>query len=146
MKTSVKIRCTLAATLALLVVAGYTPYIPFSEYLPDMSVTAYADTVDLVVYDFESESSYSDWTFIDADGDGSNWVLGNPSNWYICSAHSGEMIFSSWSWNNMTLDPDNWAITPAITVNTNGKTYFNMWACTNPYYRQPRKTERILKF
>ena len=37
-----QLRRTLAAALAMIVVAGFAPSLPFSDYLPDMGITAYA--------------------------------------------------------------------------------------------------------
>ena len=41
-----KFKRTLAAASALLIVAGYAPVMPFSDYLPDMYITASASTYE----------------------------------------------------------------------------------------------------
>lgn len=76
----------------------------------------------------------SNWTFIDADGDGQGW--------------NHESFYSSWgmasqSWNmwlpDSNLEPDNWMISPAINLgaNTNRLKWdvrVPFWDATNEYY------------
>ena len=54
----------------------------------------------------------STWTTIDADADGQNWMS------YPTGAYVGEGCAASASWTSNTgaLNPDNWLITPAITI------------------------------
>lgn len=49
------------------------------------------------------------WTFLDADGDANNWYVENS-------------YFTSRSWRTEALTPDNWLISPAITLPA-GSTY-----------------------
>ncbi len=74
--------------------------------------------------DFEGEDAPIGWTLVDADGDDKGWFV------YDCSeyptdvhgrqiAYSGTKLFTSASWENGALTPDNWAITPAIEVPKN---------------------------
>ena len=57
------------------------------------------------------------WTLIDADGDGNNWMHSSErfdlTEW---TAHSGTGAIVSESYRSSVLTPDNWAITPAITL------------------------------
>jgi len=52
------------------------------------------------------------WTMVDHDGDGSNWFP------YSHAPHSGNTTITSASWTSQTgpLSPDNWLISPEITV------------------------------
>jgi len=56
--------------------------------------------------------SLSNWTLIDADGDGLKWQITNPQSDNIGDAHSGWYCASSWSWSNIAYDPDNYMISP----------------------------------
>jgi len=76
------------------------------------AVTASAQAT-VWVDDFNDED-ISDWTFIDADGDGNLWdvyaitdIEGNPIT---------PVSLISRSWDNDALTPDNWAISPLIDL------------------------------
>ena len=77
-------------------------------------------------WDFEADPSEDGWLFVDSDGDGYNW---HQTSEY---ALSGSMSISSSSYipiTNLTgtyLDPDNWAISPAVTV-PEGTSALNFW-------------------
>jgi len=68
---------------------------------------------------FEEDFSDPDpgWVIIDADGDGEEWVYttqigqDDPLLPYI-----GDAFAASFSWSGGVLEPDNWLITPQITV------------------------------
>lgn len=65
--------------------------------------------------DFEDQD-ISDWTLLDEDGDGYNFMAYDPS-----IAQTGERNFmSSESWSGVPLTPNNYAISPAIDVSGNG--------------------------
>lgn len=77
---------------------------------------------------FEGDS-IPGWTLIDNDGDGSNWyILHNSqssSGGFV--VHSGEGHITSASWvSTGALTPDNWLITPPITLSSNAVLSF--WA------------------
>jgi len=72
----------------------------------------------------------SNWTLIDADNDGDNWFAGDPVAYGIGQAHSGSKVVSSWSWNNMTLNPDHYMIIPLQGV----ATQMRFFAATNVAY------------
>lgn len=64
--------------------------------------------------DFNDED-FSDWTFIDSDGDGNNWgdlaqIQDNAGN----PVTPISLISRSWQQNPLT--PDNWAVSPAIDL------------------------------
>ena len=70
------------------------------------------------------------WTFIDADGDGNNWMHSSArfdlTEW---TAHSGTGAIVSESYRNSTvLYPDNWAITPALSLPANSTVELSFYA------------------
>ncbi|MEO8934549.1 MAG: choice-of-anchor J domain-containing protein [Xanthomarina sp.] len=79
---------------------------------------SYAMSAQVVVWseDFNDED-LSDWTLIDADGDGRNWgdifqvTTGAPDNTPVTP-----VSLISRSWQQSPLTPDNWAISPAIDL------------------------------
>ena len=72
--------------------------------------------------DFE-DGELTNWTVIDADGDGQNWVNATPASYGIGNAHSGTNCASSWSWNSVSYDPDNYMISPMF-ANATSIQYF----------------------
>ena len=56
------------------------------------------------------------WTLIDADGDGYNWMHSSERFGETWEGHSGTGALVSASYASAALTPDNWAITPAITL------------------------------
>lgn len=71
---------------------------------------------------FEEEDNVEDtWNFVDADGDGYNWM---PTSQFIGASaapsysHSGQDSYLSFSYINNVgpFNPDNWLISPAITL------------------------------
>ena len=57
------------------------------------------------------------WTTIDSDGDGNNWTTSSEAVDIICHSGSACMISASFDTNNEeTLTPDNWLITPQLTL------------------------------
>ncbi len=75
------------------------------------------------VWDFEDEAQIADWTFIDNDGDGNNWTYQNNSTAEKkLTTHSGDGVMYSESFSNSlnaALTPDNWMITPVVTLEGN---------------------------
>lgn len=81
-----------------------------------------------LLWDFESEDQLADWSLLDNDGDNNNWYYGNSSQ---LVTNSGTGILTSASYAGGALTPDNWLITPAITLG--GKVSF--YACAqDPSY------------
>ncbi len=106
-------------------------YVYSREYEVDPSVvTPTEEPVEPVgpIWDFETDPEAQGWTFIDQDGDGSNWewVL----DWYgEYSFHEGDGFMTSYSYDNeagAALTPDNWAVTPEFTVPEDG--VIALWA------------------
>ncbi len=81
--------------------------------------------VTFVNESFDGSSLPDGWTVIDADGDGYNWMpsLQVSTSFYT---HSGEGCITSASYvNNVgALTPDNWLITPQITVSAGDSVTF----------------------
>lgn len=77
------------------------------------------------------EGSFLNWTTIDKDGDGRNWMVSTNLMSSFNSGHSGSNALTSESYrktgNNSgtPLNPDNWLISPQVTL---GGT-FSIWAC-----------------
>ena len=81
--------------------------------------------VTFVNESFDNSTLPGGWTIIDADGDGYNWMpsLQVSSSFYT---HSGDGCITSASYvNNVgALTPDNWLITPQITVSAGDSVTF----------------------
>ena len=79
----------------------------------------------VTTWDFEG--TFLNWTTIDADGDGNNWMVTTDLISSFESGHSGTNALSSQSYASGTgaLTPDNWLVSPQVTL---GGT-FTMWAC-----------------
>lgn len=77
---------------------------------------------------FERNENLSCWTFIDADNDGHCWeytsTAQNGQAPLTNLTHSGSEAYASASFINGVgvLTPDNWAITPKLTIPANGAT------------------------
>ena len=93
--------------------------------------------IDTFSYDFDNGMP-SDWTTIDADGDGYTWVSSmTPGNYHNSgvnlegTGHNGSAHYViSGSYANGTgqvLYPDNYLVSPLVTIG-NGST-FSFWAC-----------------
>ena len=78
------------------------------------------------------------WTFIDADGDGYNWVAGSACEGIYLNGdltgsgnNSSQDMLVSGSFSNVSgeaLTPDNWAITPAISLPSNSTAELSFFA------------------
>ena len=92
-----------------------------------------------VVYqwDFEEDPDDTDWTFVDSDGDGYNWAyhvnLGVEGDQF--TTHSGDNLIYSESYHNnesgsggTALYPDNWAISPAVSLSEATSATLGVWA------------------
>lgn len=80
-------------------------------------------------YNFEN-SSMTDWTTIDADGDGYNWMLltqklGDPG--YGHNASNDGVLSQSYDNDHGVLYPDNYLISPRSTISNSS--VFSFWAC-----------------
>ena len=79
--------------------------------------------------DFE-DGNLTNWTLIDADGDGDSWNAATPAAYGIGNAHSGTYCASSWSWNSVSFDPDQYMISPL----SEGASSINYFVATNTGY------------
>ena len=79
--------------------------------------------------DFE-DGELANWTLIDADGDGDNWNAATPAAYGIGAAHSGTYCASSWSWNNYSMDPDQYMVSPLVE----GAASIHYFVATNTAY------------
>ncbi len=85
-------------------------------------------SADAVVWDFESEDQFNEWTLVDNDGDGFNWEYYNNEGKEtgLMTAHEGYGLVASASYANGTaLTPDNWMISPEVSLGG----VLSFWAC-----------------
>ncbi|PDP55616.1 peptidase C25 [Porphyromonas gingivalis] len=66
----------------------------------------------------------AEWTTIDADGDGQGWLCLSSGQLDWLTAHGGTNVVSSFSWNGMALNPDNYLISKDVTGATKVKYYY----------------------
>ncbi|MBR3100658.1 MAG: choice-of-anchor J domain-containing protein [Muribaculaceae bacterium] len=82
---------------------------------------------DAKFWDFEDQEQANDWTLVDADGDGFNWeysaIEGLKTNSGIGMMHSASYDNPSYT----VLSPDNWMISPKMTIKEGDKISF--FAC-----------------
>ena len=69
----------------------------------------------------------TDWTSIDADGDGHEWAIidmdGHGGDGDVC------ITSQSYTSSDGALDPDNWLITPAVQIPSGGVYDLTFWVC-----------------
>ena len=74
-------------------------------------------------WDFEDEADFDGWMTYDSDGDGYPWRVCNDVDWYgVPYANSGTTCMASDSYNynfGGALEPDNWLISPEVTLGGN---------------------------
>jgi len=88
----------------------------------------------LINESFEGTFPPASWSLVDSDGDTHNWIQGTTPGQ---TAHTGEKCAVSESWQDGTvLTPDNWMISPAITITAGLTTAsVNWWdAAQDPGY------------
>lgn len=71
---------------------------------------------------FEGSEIPSTWTVIDADGDGYGWSLTNGE--FVTHTGTGCATSASWVTGAGALTPDNWLVTPAVTLTANATLSF----------------------
>lgn len=109
----------------------------------DFDIVCHGSTLDNtgIVYNGDLEDQCYGWQFIDADGDGNNWSTaywlfggGMTEEGYSRYCHSGSNLIGSASSSAYgdALTPDNWAISPAITIPADGATLSYYVASLNP--------------
>ena len=89
-----------------------------------------APSADAVIWDFEDESQFAEWTLVDYDDDGFGWNYHNNLDQASdkMTPHDGDGLVYSASYDNereKALNPDNWMISPE--VNLGGM--LSLWAC-----------------
>lgn len=80
-------------------------------------------------WDFEQESQFNEWTLVSLDTDSYNWqyrtyVDGTSANVFMPHSGTGYIVSPSFVNNVGALNPDNWLISPEVTL---GGT-FTFWA------------------
>ena len=83
-----------------------------------------------IIWDFESEDQFAEWTIVDNDGDGFNWQYFSNAGMETgrMTAHEGDGLVFSASYDNDSstpLTPDNWLISPEVTLGG----MLSFWAC-----------------
>ena len=76
-------------------------------------------TADAPIFSDDFENDLSNWTTIDADGDGFNWASHINTGSGNYTTHSGDGVAYSESYDNdgsTPLTPDNWLITPQVQL------------------------------
>ena len=98
-----------------------------------MSGTTLRDTLSVTVYDcptyplpftcgFEASDNLDCWNFIDGDGDGYNWDVNSWANSDYTHSGTGAIGTASYINNIGALTPDQWMITPELTIPASGAT------------------------
>ena len=110
------------------------PALPFGEWQWGIQATyeGYAPVPnrDVLFSDDFEDGALTNWSTVDADGDGDTWQNATPAAYGIGDAHSGTNCASSWSWNSYTMYPDNWMISPMVE----GATSIQYYVATNTAY------------
>lgn len=75
-----------------------------------------ATTPATLTWDFEEQSDFNDFTTIDADGDGYNWAWHQNTGSNNLTTNSGDGVIYSESYRNTALHPNNWLISPEVTL------------------------------
>ena len=80
-------------------------------------------TADAPIFSDDFENDLSNWTTVDADGDGFNWASHINTGTGNFTTHSGDGVAYSESYHNnesgsggTVLNPDNWLITPQVQL------------------------------
>ena len=78
-------------------------------------------TDQAITWDFEYESQFNEFNCIDNDGDGYNWYYHNNYGWptILMKTHSGTGLVCSDSYDHDEIEdltPDNWLISPEVTL------------------------------
>ena len=95
----------------------------------DINVTV--EAASFAGFYFEDEQEVAQWTFVDADGDGNNWIwTPSDSSYSEIEAYEGiGMIMSASYINNVgAVNPDNWAISPAIDLSETDEAVLSVYA------------------
>ncbi len=77
-------------------------------------------------WDFSTEAQFNEFTCVDSDGDGRNWYFNSSEG------HNANGCASSASWlsGQGAFDPDNWFVSPEVTLNGT----LSFWATSSSSY------------
>ena len=117
-------RRVLSILVAVLMVMALIPMSALAKDAKPLTPTR-----ETLSWDFEGETD--GWTFVDNDGDGFNWELASVAmEGYIVPSYSGADCISSMSYDFDAgpLNPDNWAISPAINADDLSAVTLTFWA------------------
>ncbi len=83
---------------------------------------------------FEDGEIPAEWILIDQDGDGNQWEM-HLASW--SAPNSGQYSVASYSWyDGNTLTPDNWLISPSISVPDNAHLRYYVAAISETYFAE----------
>ena len=94
---------------------------------PDPTPTPGGDEDVLVGWYFESQSEVNEWTFVDKDGDGYNWMWNQLNTAYEPYEGAGCIYSNSFVNYFGAVNPDNWAISPEFTIPANASSATLSW-------------------
>lgn len=109
---------------------GVQNYVSASGYVI-FNAPFYYTGSDGYAFDFENdylEGSLKGWKTIDADGDSYNWSLSPIGEGYGHNGSDGVMMSYSYSNYSGALDPDNYLVSPRLTITSNNH-YVTFYAC-----------------
>lgn len=100
---------------------GVQNYVSASGYVI-YNAPFYNTGTDGYAFDFENdyvEGRLVNWTVIDADGDGYNWTLSPIGEGYGYNQSNGVVLSYSYSNYSGALDPDNYLVSPKLSITAN---------------------------
>ena len=100
---------------------GVQNYVSASGYVI-FNAPFYNTGDDGYAFDFENdyvEGRLVNWTVIDADGDGYNWTLSPIGEGYGYNQSDGVVLSYSYSNYSGALDPDNYLVSPKLSITAN---------------------------
>lgn len=109
---------------------GVQNYVSASGYVI-FNAPFYNTGDDGYAFDFEAdydEGRLVDWSTIDADGDSYNWTLSPLGEGFGRQGSSGVMLSYSYSNYSGVLHPDNYMVSPKLTITANNH-YLTFYAC-----------------
>ncbi|MBR6006757.1 MAG: Ig-like domain-containing protein, partial [Clostridia bacterium] len=112
----------IALLVAAMMVLALVPAAAFAKADPKTDTVEKADPAPkpapmrtvIDSWDFETDPTEDGWQFLDNDGDGNNW------NWASGTGHSGTYSIMSASYSGGALTPDNWAMSPWVSIPAGG--------------------------
>ena len=79
---------------------------------------------------FEEDPATEGWTFVDSDDDGFNWIWSDASAQIITYEGASCIYSESYDSTSTTaLTPDNWAISPAVSLDGVEEAVLSLYAC-----------------